>query len=126
MAHEQFAACIEACQQCASACDHCSTACLAEDDVKAMARCIALDMDCAGICRYAAGVMARGSEMAQSVCALCADICEACGEECGRHAMGHCQECAEACRRCAAECRRMSQASVKAGTARGASAGAHH
>ena len=126
MAHEQFAACIEACQQCASACDHCAAACLSEDDVKAMARCIALDMDCAGICRYAAGVMARGGEHAQAVCTLCADICEACGEECARHPMDHCPACAQACRRCAAECRRMSQAAPRPAGARGAGARAHH
>lgn len=49
MAHQQHASCIEACDQCAAACNHCSTACLQEQDVKMMARCIALDMDCAAI-----------------------------------------------------------------------------
>jgi hypothetical protein len=110
MAHQQYASCIEACDQCAAACNHCSTACLQEDDVKMMARCIALDLDCADICRLASAAMARGSEQAQAICALCADICEACGDECSKHAMDHCQACAEACRRCAQECRRMAQA----------------
>jgi hypothetical protein len=96
MAHQQYASCIEACNDCADACDHCAAACLQEDDVKMMARCIALDMDCAQICRLAASYMSRGSEMAQQICALCADICERC-----------CQECAAACRRCAQECRSM-------------------
>lgn len=53
MSHENFAACIEACNACATACDHCAAACLAEDDAKAMARCIALDIDCAQLCRLA-------------------------------------------------------------------------
>src|SRR5690606_12883154 len=47
MAHDKYAPCIKACYDCAAACDHCATACLAEQDVGMMARCIALDMDCA-------------------------------------------------------------------------------
>lgn len=109
MAHQQYASCIEACEQCAAACNHCSTACLQEQDVKMMARCIALDIDCAVMCQLAAAAMARASEHAQAICGLCADICEACGEECAKHQMDHCQACAEACRRCAQECRRMAQ-----------------
>ena len=113
MAHQQYASCIDACNACADACDHCATACLEEDDVKSMARCIALDMDCAQICRLAASYMARDSEMALAICAQCADVCEMCGEECTRHKhMQHCQECAAARRRCAEECRAL------AGTAR--------
>jgi hypothetical protein len=117
MAHQQYTSCIEACNQCAIACNHCSTACLLEQDVKMMARCIALDMDCAAICELATAAMARGSEQVQGICALCADICDACGEECAKHQMAHCQECAAACRRCAEECRRMAQMPRAQGTA---------
>ena len=85
MALQPWADCIEACDACARACDHCAAACLDEPDVQAMRRCIALDMDCAAICRYAAGAMARDSEFAMQMCGVCAEICEACGEECGRH-----------------------------------------
>lgn len=108
MPHDQFNPCIKACNDCAIACGHCAASCLKEPDVKSMARCIALDIDCAEICRLAADYMARGSELAGDVCKLCADICDACGEECERHgSMDHCRQCAEACRRCAEECRRM-------------------
>ncbi|MEC4723162.1 four-helix bundle copper-binding protein [Noviherbaspirillum sp. CPCC 100848] len=107
MPNQQFQSCIDACYACAAACDHCAAACLQEQDVKMMARCIALDMDCAEICRMAAAYMARGSELASALCRVCADVCEACGDECAQHQMGHCQECAQACRRCADECRRM-------------------
>ena len=110
MPREQFQACIDACYACAAACDNCSTACLQEDEVKMMARCIALDMDCAQICRAAAGFMARGSDSARALCRLCADVCAACGEECGKHPMDHCQQCAQACRHCADECRKMAGA----------------
>ncbi len=116
MAHAQYATCIEACNACADACDHCATACLKEPNPKPMARCIALDMDCAGICRMAASYMARDSEFAMQLCAMCADVCEACGAECEKHQMAHCRECAEACKRCAEECRRMAGAKATKAT----------
>jgi hypothetical protein len=110
MPHQQFQSCIDACNICATACDHCAVSCLGEQDVKSMARCIQLDIDCAAICRLAAGY-----------------VCEACGRECERHkGMAHCQECAAACRRCAEECRRMaSQANRPARAGQGARAPAH-
>ncbi|MCW5659999.1 MAG: four-helix bundle copper-binding protein [Burkholderiaceae bacterium] len=113
--HQQYQSCVDACNQCADACNHCATACLQEPDVKMMGRCIALDIDCAGICRLAAAYMASGSENAQSICGLCAEVCEMCGQECAKHQPDHCKQCADACRRCADECRRMAQ---KAGATR--------
>lgn len=122
MSHEQFRSCIEACDQCALACDHCAAACLAEKDPKPMARCVALDMDCAAICRLASGYMARGSELASTICQACAEVCEACAAECSKHPMEHCKHCADACRRCADECRRMAR---DAGPGAKRSSGAH-
>ena len=112
MAHETFRSCIDSCNECALLCDHCAAACLREHDVAKMARCIQLDIDCAAICRLAAGYMARGSELSADACELCAAICEECAKECARHPMAHCQDCAKACRRCAEECRRMASAQV--------------
>lgn len=103
-------ACIDACYACATACDYCASSCLQEEDVKMMAGCITHDMDCAQMCRTAAGFMARGSDFAQQLCRLCAEVCTACAEECGKHPMDHCQACARACRACADACRRMAQA----------------
>jgi hypothetical protein len=108
MQRQQFASCIDACNDCAGACDRCAAACLQEPDPKTMARCIALDIDCAQLCRVAAGFMARGSEASDALCQACADLCDICAGECGKHPMQHCQECAAACSRCAAECRKMS------------------
>ena len=125
MAHE-YRSCIEACNACADACDHCATACLAEPDVASMARCIALDIDCASICRLAAGYMARGSELAQDLCGLCAQICETCGEECARFEMDHCKESAAACRRAAEECRRMAGDVSRTTSGRATGAPARH
>ena len=106
MLHEH-ADCIAACNACAMACQHCAASCLQEPDVKAMARCIGLDMDCAQICQVASALMAGGSEHAAALCKVCADVCRACGDECARFDADHCQQCAEACRRCAEECDRM-------------------
>lgn len=99
--------CIDACTQCALACHHCSAACLAEKRVEPLVRCIALDIDCAALCELAAGAMARNSENAGLICRLCAQLCDMCAEECGKHDSEHCQACAQACRACAAECQRM-------------------
>ena len=107
MTNQDFHACIAACNACADACDQCAAACLQETNVQAMARCIALDIDCAQICRMASAYMARNSELANYLCKFCEEVCEACGEECARHQAAHCQRCATACRSCAEECRRM-------------------
>lgn len=107
MSHIHFQSCIEACHACATHCDHCARACLDEDEASALAACIRADLDCADICRLTAAALARGSMFAEHICRLCAEICDACASECGRHAMEHCQTCARACRDCANECRHM-------------------
>lgn len=111
-ASNRYLDCIKACQDCALACHQCFAACLAEDDVKMMARCIALDADCAATCELAAGAMARNSEHAQALCAVCAQVCRACGEECARHEADHCQACATACHQCADACEAMAGAAA--------------
>ncbi|WP_404818538.1 four-helix bundle copper-binding protein [Rhodoferax ferrireducens] len=57
---------------------------------------------------YAASI-ARGDDHLMTVCTLCAQVCQACGAECGKHAMAHCQRCAEACQRCADACTSMTR-----------------
>ncbi len=108
--YHRYQSCIDACLRCAAICNHCASSCLKEDDVKMMARCIQLDMECAILCYAAAQLMSLGSDQAKEICRLCADLCLACAQECDTHAgrgMEHCRECAEACRKCAEECNRM-------------------
>ena len=105
--YEEYQDCIAACHACVVACNHCAACCLQEPDVKHLARCIALDMDCAQVCQLAVAFMAGGSEQVAAVCGLCAQVCDACAQECAGHDMDHCQQCAEACRRCAGECRKL-------------------
>ena len=107
MSHERFKSCIDACLACATECDHCATECLHEKDVKMMARCIELDRECAAACYASAQLMGIGGDHAAAFCAACAEICDACADECSRHDAGHCQRCAEVCRSCAEECRKM-------------------
>jgi hypothetical protein len=105
MSHEQNGELMDALAKCAAECNHCATACLDEQDVKMLSRCIKLDIDCAEICKLAASYVARGSEHVQHILNECAEICEACGEECDKHShMEHCKRCAEECRRCAEVC----------------------
>ena len=97
--------CIQACQLCALSCSRCADACLHEQDPRALARCIKLDLDAAATCRLAAEAMARHSEFAGAMAAFCAIVCDRCAEECARHDHAHCQDCASMCRRCAQICR---------------------
>ncbi len=110
MAHQQNKQLIDALNNCATECNHCATACLDEQDVKMLARCIKLDIDCADICTLIATLIARGSEHGKHLLKECAEVCNACADECEKHAamgMEHCKTCAEACRRCAEECSKM-------------------
>lgn len=90
--------------ECASACERCLNACLDEQDIKKMVECIRLDRDCAAICHTTASLVASGSRFANELVDLCADICKACAEECGKHENEHCQECARACQECKEAC----------------------
>jgi hypothetical protein len=106
--NEQMRSCIDACYACALACDECAVSCLKEEDFPHLARCIQLDMDCADMCRLAMAYMGRDSELVNLICQTCAEICDACAEECAHHdTMEHCRACEEACRRCADECRKL-------------------
>jgi hypothetical protein len=92
--------------ECADACYNCSTACLQEQDVKKMAECIRLDMDCAQLCQTTAAFISRNSDHANDLIKVCAEICSDCAEECAKHKdMEHCRICAELCKKCAEMCR---------------------
>ena len=105
MSHEQNKGLIDALTSCVAECNHCTAACLEEKDVKMLARCIKLDIDCAEICNLAISFVSRGSEHAEHVLHECAEICNECAKECEKHShMEHCKRCAEICRACAEAC----------------------
>ncbi len=90
---------------CIAACNFCAASCLKEEHVQHMTSCIALDMDCAEVCRTTAVLLARDSKHGKHLLKECIELCDACAEECGRHEHAHCQACAKACRECADACR---------------------
>ncbi|MCW3127931.1 MAG: hypothetical protein JWO03_3589 [Bacteroidetes bacterium] len=96
--------------ECAATCNMCYNACLNEEDVSMMARCIELDRECADICQLTASILARDSENKEKYLSLCADICELCAEECGKHDNDHCRKCGEVCKKCAEDCGKMAVA----------------
>src|SRR4051812_9726365 len=123
--NEQMRSCIDACYDCAVACDECAVSCLKEEDFPHLARCIQFDMDCADMCRLTMAYMGRDSELVNLVCQTCAQVCEACADECAQHnAMEHCEACEEACRQCAEECRKL-LASPREAADRSPGIGAH-
>lgn len=89
---------------CIAACNFCAASCLKEDDVKMMAACIAIDIDCAEVCRTTAILLARDSKYGKHLLRECVELCKACAAECIKHPMGHCQACAKACEECAEAC----------------------
>ncbi len=104
--HAQNQHLLDALHDCLAVCEQCATACLSEQDVQMMVSCIRLDRDCADLCALTARFVARDSAHAAHLLTLCADICQACAAECGKHAhMAHCKDCAAACLRCEQACR---------------------
>ena len=96
---------LSALNECANECNYCASACLDEQDVQMLTKCIKLNLDCAVICQLASTLTARGSVHASHVMTECAEICEACADECEKHShMEHCRKCAELCRACAEVC----------------------
>ena len=108
--YNSYKPCIEACMTCASLCNHCASCCAAENDIKMMGKCIQLDMECAAICYLSAQLMSLGSERAKDICIICADICNQCSIECGKHESEHCKQCSIAGRNCSDECLKMAAA----------------
>ena len=98
---------IQALNNCAAECNNCATASLDEDNIKMMATCIKLDMDCATICTATATLLSRNSKHGKHLMNECIEVCTACAEECEKHAdmHQHCKTCAAACMACVEACK---------------------
>ena len=100
--------CIDACLACAVACNNCGFECLHSPEVTQRIRCIQLNHECAIICFAAANMLSSGNKWIGALYQECAEICDACAEECEQHIqVDCCKKCAETCRKCAEECRSM-------------------
>lgn len=60
--------------------------------------------DCADICTLTAKYIARCSFFAKQIAALCAQICQICGNHCLQHPDELSQRCGQICLHCAQEC----------------------
>jgi hypothetical protein len=115
MAHTQqitseMTECIQNCLDCYSVCVETAFHCLTLGGEHAEARHITLLNTCARLCETSAAFMLSGSEFHKRLCGVCAEVCEACEEDCSRLADGDetMERCAEACGACAESCQRMS------------------
>jgi hypothetical protein len=102
--------CIQNCLECHAVCLETVNHCLQMGGEHAEASHIRMLLDCAEICQTSANFMLRGSEWHGRTCAICADICQHCAEDCEQFSESFMQECAQVCRRCAESCRQMAAA----------------
>ncbi|MBO4248975.1 four-helix bundle copper-binding protein (plasmid) [Halomicrobium sp. IBSBa] len=99
--------CIEHCNEAAEVCEWCADECLGESE---MEECARLCRDVADIASLHARLVARGSTYSTDLAAICAEVCEACAQECETHDADHCQVCRDVVQTCAESCRRMANA----------------
>jgi Domain of Unknown Function (DUF326) len=101
---------IDECLACAITCSVCADACLEEEEVRELAQCVRVTLDCADVCDLTGRLLARQSGRRPTwwatALSACAESCRRCAEECEQHAEhhAHCRVCAEACRRCEQAC----------------------
>ena len=101
---------IEACLQCLHWCSACVDEALRVDP-SLMAESIRLCHECAPVCGVCVALLSGNSRFAHQLCGVCADICEACALECGKHKhVETMRRCAEACVHCAMTCRKVARA----------------
>ena len=101
--------CIEECLRCVRTCSACVEEGLTHDPAK-MAECIRLCHECVPVCGTCVTLLTGNSRFEYQLCAVCADICEACAAECGKYPdMETMRNCSEACRRCAKTCREVAK-----------------
>lgn len=93
-------------QDCESMCEHTITHLhMHAQDLQIRRGQLQLLHDCADVCTLTAKYLSRHSGFSKPLAALCASICEACGNECARFNDSESQKCAHICLHCAMECR---------------------
>lgn len=103
---QEMSECIELCQRCHSVCLNMATGhCLEKGGRHVEPEHLKTMLVCAEVCRTAAYVMITGSGLHRQVCAVCADICDACMSSC--RDLDDMDECLEICERCKNSCESM-------------------
>ncbi len=101
--------CIQDCIQCAQVCEQVIQHCLGKGGMHSEKYHVRILQDCADICLISAKFLIRGSELHNSVCAVCSEVCEACAVDCESMRADEVMAlCAQVSRRCADSCRKMS------------------
>ncbi len=96
---------IAAISDCAVKCLQCASEDLNESDIERLAACIKLNQECAAACFFTMQSIAGDSRFTMQIVELCAEVCNACADECEKYLhMEHYKVCAEACRTCALAC----------------------
>lgn len=111
---EQMRDCIDNCTSCHGICLETVSHCLEQGGRHADSQHITMLLDCAQICQVSADYMLRGSNLHQQTCAVCADVCERCAQDCGQFTEDFMLRCAEECRLCAQSCRDMAKGRTQA------------
>jgi hypothetical protein len=103
--------CIQECLNCAQAATACADSCLADPGRAELGRCASAALNCADLAEVTVRVISRptgySARLVQAVLEACIEACQACYDQCRRHALEHeqCRICAEACHRCTHACR---------------------
>jgi hypothetical protein len=98
---DDYADCIEACEECIVAAEACLASLADEPDATDCLQCC---RECVDICHLVVLALARDSRYTKDYARLCARICEWCANQCIERDDLYSQRCAEACRRCVDEC----------------------
>lgn len=103
---EETRVAIETCLECHSVCySTLMTHCLETGGEHTRPQHVRLMMDCVEICLASANAMARKSQFHRNLCALCAEACEACADDCAK--LAGMEDCVTVCRACAKSCSAM-------------------
>jgi len=97
--------CIDNCFEAAQAAELCADACAEES--QEMVRCVRLCRDVADVSSMHARFMSRNSAYHAELASICADVCEACRNECEQYEMEVTQSCAAVLEPCIESCRSM-------------------
>lgn len=106
--------CAENCLNCHAICVETMAHCLMRGGEHAAPQHQRLLADCAQACATSADFLLRMSDYHHQYCEMCANLCQACAEDCERLDSSDemMAKCAKLCRRCEQSCRQMGHAMV--------------
>lgn len=98
-------ACEQNCTACGSICEKTLASCIQKGGAHVAPAHLEALLDCIDICRTSAAFLARGSELHQHSCELCAVACQRCADSCATMPDdSQMSACADACLACVASC----------------------